>query len=730
MTKFPSSGLEENYCRKTANWFEIWCLTTDPSTKWELCNVPACDDEHKQHGACKDGYIPLGEACIRLVPIKKSFGDAQKSCEAEGATLAMPKTKRVDLILRAMVRSTGGKKDHWIGMCENGSFDKHVLGNWKWVDGSRLATYDYQGWNPGEPNGYGSQCVQYLYAGYSRDGHRANKEIEAKGDCEDQDSNLEHHADEIRQTGTQRIAPTKLGIYSQLLENIGIVGNKTYGPDGEDKMQEPSTIYPKHQETKEESRDISEFHDDPENDVCQHIKKDEINNSRRPNDQRSDGGQSTTEDADNAGCGGAGVLENPMYGKDVSQQDDGKVSAIYPKSEETREESPDTGEFHNNNVCQNIDNGEISNQRQSDDQSPHGDQKAAEDADTMGCSGAGLVENSMYAQRVLQQDDGKNSRQASDQSAQEGQPTEEDADKMSCNGAGLFENPMYATVPSTVHPKVGETKEESPGTSDCHDYPNNHLYHYIDRDETDNLPETGVQSKYDGQPTAASADKVGCSGSSLFENPMYAQGVLQQDDGDSTDGADNRGFPARFNLKSHHTSLLLFVIIAATVATVFGAAAALITYSTTMQEAHPPSFNSSLERSDTSSRPVSPAPATNVGPTLENKNETFSPYITVTADSTNSTALPTWMTADESCKVGDWTSYRGTVSVTVTGKTCQRWDSQTPHEHDYMTKYGFPPPELEENYCRKTADFTEIWCFTTDPSTRWELCNIPACGKV
>ncbi|XP_066288175.1 C-type lection lectoxin-Enh3-like [Branchiostoma lanceolatum] len=166
MTKFPPAGLEENYCRKTTDWTEIWCFTTDPSSRWELCNIPDCDDVHKQNGACQEGYMSLGGHCVRLVPIKKSFWDAQRSCETEGATLVMPKTKKFDQTLRALVQSSGagGDYDHWIGMWETGTFSKYDLGTWKWVDGSLLATYDYQGWNQGEPSNNGRNyplCVQY-----------------------------------------------------------------------------------------------------------------------------------------------------------------------------------------------------------------------------------------------------------------------------------------------------------------------------------------------------------------------------------------------------------------------------------------------------------------------------------------------------------------------------------------------------------------------------------------
>ncbi|XP_066297394.1 uncharacterized protein [Branchiostoma lanceolatum] len=82
---------------------------------------------------------------------------------------------------------------------------------------------------------------------------------------------------------------------------------------------------------------------------------------------------------------------------------------------------------------------------------------------------------------------------------------------------------------------------------------------------------------------------------------------------------------------------------------------------------------------------------------------------------------------EANCRGGDGTSYRGTVSVTKTGKTCQRWDSQTPHEHQY-TAADYPSGGLEQNYCRNPDGWVEVWCYTTDPDTRYEGCDIPACG--
>ncbi|XP_066301959.1 uncharacterized protein [Branchiostoma lanceolatum] len=78
------------------------------------------------------------------------------------------------------------------------------------------------------------------------------------------------------------------------------------------------------------------------------------------------------------------------------------------------------------------------------------------------------------------------------------------------------------------------------------------------------------------------------------------------------------------------------------------------------------------------------------------------------------------------CQAGDGASYRGAVSVTMTGKTCQRWDSQTPHAH-FNTPANYPSSGLEQNYCRNPDGATGVWCYTTDPSTTYEYCDIRVC---
>ena len=70
--------------------------------------------------------------------------------------------------------------------------------------------------------------------------------------------------------------------------------------------------------------------------------------------------------------------------------------------------------------------------------------------------------------------------------------------------------------------------------------------------------------------------------------------------------------------------------------------------------------------------------------------------------------------------------YVGTVNVTVSGRSCQAWDLTTPHYHPLTSLYR---PCLEgHNYCRNPEGRgTQPWCYTTDPSKRWEYCTVALC---
>ncbi|XP_048456971.1 plasminogen isoform X1 [Rhincodon typus] len=83
---------------------------------------------------------------------------------------------------------------------------------------------------------------------------------------------------------------------------------------------------------------------------------------------------------------------------------------------------------------------------------------------------------------------------------------------------------------------------------------------------------------------------------------------------------------------------------------------------------------------------------------------------------------------EEECMICSGEDYRGKISQTVDGVTCQHWNSQTPHLHGYNPSI-FPDKYLEENYCRNPDGEPRPWCFTTDIQKRWAFCNVPRCDK-
>lgn len=72
----------------------------------------------------------------------------------------------------------------------------------------------------------------------------------------------------------------------------------------------------------------------------------------------------------------------------------------------------------------------------------------------------------------------------------------------------------------------------------------------------------------------------------------------------------------------------------------------------------------------------------------------------------------------------DKSDYRGFQNKSVSGKTCQNWNSQSPHKHD-RTASNYPNKGIgNHNYCRNPDSYSDIWCYTTDPDKRWEVCNL------
>jgi len=73
--------------------------------------------------------------------------------------------------------------------------------------------------------------------------------------------------------------------------------------------------------------------------------------------------------------------------------------------------------------------------------------------------------------------------------------------------------------------------------------------------------------------------------------------------------------------------------------------------------------------------------------------------------------------------------YRGLLTSTVSGRTCQKWLADKPHVPgiDVSKKNGLG----NHNFCRNPDKSEESpWCFTMDPTKEKELCEVPVCGKL
>lgn len=69
----------------------------------------------------------------------------------------------------------------------------------------------------------------------------------------------------------------------------------------------------------------------------------------------------------------------------------------------------------------------------------------------------------------------------------------------------------------------------------------------------------------------------------------------------------------------------------------------------------------------------------------------------------------------------------GVVNTTVSGYTCQPWDSPSPHSHPLTSL--FRRYLHGHAYCRNPdGRGTKPWCYTTNSTVRWEYCNIPPCA--
>uniref|UniRef100_A0A8C5SCI2 Prothrombin n=1 Tax=Laticauda laticaudata TaxID=8630 RepID=A0A8C5SCI2_LATLA len=81
----------------------------------------------------------------------------------------------------------------------------------------------------------------------------------------------------------------------------------------------------------------------------------------------------------------------------------------------------------------------------------------------------------------------------------------------------------------------------------------------------------------------------------------------------------------------------------------------------------------------------------------------------------------------EECEPEEGLSYRGTLSVTVSGDQCLPWASEKVRQLSYKKDFLEEVP-LVENYCRNPDHDEEgVWCYVDHPNMTYNYCNLNYC---
>ncbi|XP_030072909.1 hepatocyte growth factor isoform X2 [Microcaecilia unicolor] len=109
------------------------------------------------------------------------------------------------------------------------------------------------------------------------------------------------------------------------------------------------------------------------------------------------------------------------------------------------------------------------------------------------------------------------------------------------------------------------------------------------------------------------------------------------------------------------------------------------------------------------------------------RGEEGGPWCFTTSPEVRHDACDIPLCSEVECMSCNGESYRGPMDYTDSEKECQRWDLQWPHQHKFGPE-RYPDKGLEDNYCRNPDGKSRPWCYTLDPKTPWEFCNIKPCA--
>ncbi|XP_035679970.1 alpha-N-acetylgalactosamine-specific lectin-like [Branchiostoma floridae] len=103
-------------------------------------------------------YAVFRGICYKAFNTRQTFSEAVATCGEDGGTLAMPRDAEINAFLISLYKSVS---DSTCGYFWFGLHDQREEGNFEWMDGSALGTYN--SWYPGEPNNNAGRedCVLY-----------------------------------------------------------------------------------------------------------------------------------------------------------------------------------------------------------------------------------------------------------------------------------------------------------------------------------------------------------------------------------------------------------------------------------------------------------------------------------------------------------------------------------------------------------------------------------------
>ncbi|XP_059091496.1 tyrosine-protein kinase transmembrane receptor Ror2-like isoform X1 [Tigriopus californicus] len=89
-----------------------------------------------------------------------------------------------------------------------------------------------------------------------------------------------------------------------------------------------------------------------------------------------------------------------------------------------------------------------------------------------------------------------------------------------------------------------------------------------------------------------------------------------------------------------------------------------------------------------------------------------------------------WDLTSSTCVKGNGQFYQGNANQTKDGLDCQTWFTNDPHPQT-IPEGIFPEMHNAKNKCRNPGGSEpHPWCYTSDPTIRWQFCEIPQCDNV